>query len=453
MLTIKKGETKIPTVEEVLTVINDESARVGIFVDLENTWKEVYRLERKANIAIEQLNELGVFSQNSFESASERMKTYAVNSKVNHLLDATPGGDISLGKDSIENFLVKAKLENVDPTIIKAFELYSTIDYNKRMISTLKGKKDTLGNYTGYVAAVKTPFLTYDLHKMGALHPVYAGQNSGRFGATKPAIGNIDRDLVDKILTAPLGYYFCNVDMGQVDPKFYANLILKDPDLNTLINAYNDAYYGYYHFCKLRDGDPKFATFTPVELDESFKENRKAVKVLVNGMNYGKMPSNSDPTSIIFNKYIVNHPNSILLHDKIKAAFARGQYLVQPYFGSMTIDITKSDYRAIAKYGEGGVESSRERRAVASVIQGTTAEVMRFAYMNIKEELKKIATDSYIVGSVHDSLKFIISEKDYPNIKEYINTCLNINVEGLAIPIKCEATWYYGNGKTEVIKS
>ena len=446
MFNISKDTTNYK-VDDTIRVMQEDTDKYGVFIDIENAYYNFYWYSNIRTRAMKFLQSRGF--QLKVDMSGESIKPsdvvdYAIRNKFNAYLGQTAQGRVSLSEESISNFLANIDSYNLENSndiklVMKAYLEYKDSSY---LISSINGDSNN------YLRINKSQFLSNDLHSMGVVRPKYSAQNTGRISAANPSLAGISNKLVKPIVTAPEGYALVNIDMGQVDPREFANLILKDTMIDKLIQLYNDAYFGFLHYCTMSDLERNSGEITKREITDELKKQRDKIKTMTNATIYGKNITDTDEISVAFKNRLSNHPNRVKLMNECKAKLDAGETIFYTLLGT-PIDVTKTDDRSIEKHGADDLQGARLRKAVNAQIQGLTADVLRYAYMTIRDYLKENAPSSMIVAQVYDSLKIIVSENDIPAIKDYINQCLAFRIDGCNIPINCEAEWIYGKGKRE----
>lgn len=78
-------------------------------------------------------------------------------------------------------------------------------------------------------------------------------------------------------------------------------------------------------------------------------------------------------------------------------------------------------------------------------IQGTAADIMKLAMVNLNKALEETKLDAKIILQVHDELILEVSEKDKEQAKTLLKTCME-NASRLTVPLEVEVSeasnWY-----------
>ena len=86
-----------------------------------------------------------------------------------------------------------------------------------------------------------------------------------------------------------------------------------------------------------------------------------------------------------------------------------------------------------------------KRAAMNTPIQGTAADIMKIAMVNLDKELEKLQIDAKIILQVHDELILEVKKEDNEIAKKLLKNCME-NAIGLSIPLEVELqeadNWY-----------
>ena len=95
------------------------------------------------------------------------------------------------------------------------------------------------------------------------------------------------------------------------------------------------------------------------------------------------------------------------------------------------------------------VKAAAERMAVNMPVQGTAADLMKIAMINIQQKLSKVSQETKMILQVHDELVFEVPEKEVRRVAEFIVEEMN-TVYKLKVPIKTEVS--VGNSWGELVE-
>ena len=85
------------------------------------------------------------------------------------------------------------------------------------------------------------------------------------------------------------------------------------------------------------------------------------------------------------------------------------------------------------------------RVAMNTPIQGTAADIMKIAMINVYNELKQSKISARIVLQIHDELLLEVSENDKEEAKKILKNCME-RAKKLVVPLQVELSegdsWY-----------
>lgn len=85
------------------------------------------------------------------------------------------------------------------------------------------------------------------------------------------------------------------------------------------------------------------------------------------------------------------------------------------------------------------------RAAMNTPIQGTAADIMKLAMVNLNKALEETNLDAKIILQVHDELILEVNEKDKEQAKQLLKECME-NAVQLTVPLEVEVSeatnWY-----------
>lgn len=316
------------------------------------------------------------------------------------------------------------------------------------MTADFTSAKRNKGNIENFALdSIPTDWLSYDHRRMGIGRPTWVILNTSRLGAENPGIQGIPRSMAD-IITYPEGYRLLRCDSGQIEPRINVSAFLKDELMKQLIIAYNDAYFGYYHFCIMKDSEIEFLRahldqLQPIEISDDIKAGRQNIKTLTNAGSYGSthLAGINQSLAKAYEKRIVNHPNRIAIEQKVRDDYRRGIETFYGFFGTpVTPQETQKHKRGSASWPEHVI-----RCGINNPVQTTAAELMRFSIAEAREAISRLS-DTHVCFWKHDEAAFYISEDDMdkPEVK-ILEDVTAYNVENW-IPIESDPIWGVKHG-------
>ncbi|MCW4026122.1 MAG: DNA polymerase [Candidatus Bathyarchaeota archaeon] len=224
---------------------------------------------------------------------------------------------------------------------------------------------------------------------------VYLGHHDGLnkgFGVYAGRLYEMRKYKTRKFIAAAEGDYVIEADYSQIELRIMAG----ESQEPTLVDAYEK-------------GDDVHGRTAAVIFDVDFnnvtKEQRSVGKTINFGLLYGAGPqrisqelniSVAEAKSIV-NKYFENLPAILTWINRMKST-AKADKLSRTRLGRIRQfpNISSSD---------GGLRAREEREAVNHIIQGSAADVMKFALVRASRDLRKSFGDRVkIICTVHDSL-------------------------------------------------
>ena len=429
-------DTPIPSVEETVSILQRHVDMYGVPLDYDRMqeYTAYYTLRKNAYLQriIRYTGSIKTYKDYTDEDFVEFLK------KVNavDLLGKTSKGRYSVSGESLDEAMASGTLSE---EVMKLMNLYKEV---KSAVMTIGPFKAIFDKYP------VANWETFDNHRLIVAHPVAVPQNTGRVGYQAPAITNFKR-VVQDIITAPKGWVKCEADSGQIDPRISQSWVIKDPQLIKCTNMYNDAYFGYVHYCNYLTDNQRATgdlNLAPVEMTDEQKEKRKKFKTFGNAVMYGSTENVlGDPDKANFIKYIGGHPARIKLQQEAENAILRGDTIFKTAFGTPIDIMAGPSALEDKKYSEREQFNRRVKRAINNPIQGTAADLFRYSVSKADKLLMRKAPNSCIIAYVHDSGKFMIAEDEYDDVINDIKEIVSYQVEDW-IPI-------YGDYEEGVHKS
>ena len=254
---------------------------------------------------------------------------------------------------------------------------------------------------------------------------------TGRLASSNPNLQNIpirtERGReIRKAFIAEDGFKLMSADYSQVELRVIAH-IAKD---EAMIQAF------------LNDEDIHSRTakeiFNLDSIEDATPDHRRKAKEVNFGIPYGVSAyglasrlgiENSEGKEMI-DQYFERFPN-ILNYINDTKAFAREHGYVKTLMG-------RRRYIPDIKSGNWNVRGFAERTAINMPIQGTAADIIKLAMINIHHWLKENKKQSRMLLQVHDELIFEIHETELDEVPDKIKELMEFAVE-LDVPLKVEA--------------
>jgi DNA-directed DNA polymerase len=260
---------------------------------------------------------------------------------------------------------------------------------------------------------------------------------TGRISSTEPNLQNIPirtemGSRIRDIFVPKEGYVFVDADYSQIELRILASMSGDEK----LIDSYKSSVDVHATTA---------ANVFHVDINEVTPELRRNAKAVNFGVIYGISAHGLSEDLSIPRKealdYINNYFNTYkdvkkFLDDNVKLAKEKG-YVKTLYGRIRPIPEIKSSNFNLRAFGD--------RIAMNSPIQGTAADIMKLAMINVDIALKKFSDDARIVLQVHDELLIEVKKELADEVKQIVEDTMK-NVVSLAVPLEVEAhignTWF-----------
>lgn len=272
----------------------------------------------------------------------------------------------------------------------------------------------------------------------GKIHTIYKQTltRTGRLSSTDPNLQNIPvrEELGRKIRKAfvPENDVFLSADYSQVELRVMAHL----SECKSLIEAFLNDEDIHTHVASEIHGIPEEAVN---------KNMRRTAKAVIFGIIYGisgfglgeNLHISKREADDFINRFHELYPEVKAYTDKkIKEAYDTGS--VTTIFGrTRVIEEIKNTNYMIRQMGE--------RMAMNTPIQGTSADIMKLAMINVYNRFKEENIESKILLQVHDEIIVDCKNSELEKIKKIVKEEME-NVVKLKVPLKVELdtgiNWY-----------
>ena len=271
--------------------------------------------------------------------------------------------------------------------------------------------------------------------KTGRIHPSYnqAVAATGRLSSKNPNIQNIPirtergREIRKAFVPENEDYTLLSADYSQVELRIIAHLS-KDENM---INAFLD------------DQDIHSATASKifnVDIKDVTKDMRRKAKTVNFGIIYGisafglsqRLEIHRKEAAGIIEQYFTKYPLvKKYMDDTID--FARENGYVE------TI-MKRRRYLRDINSANATVRGFAERNAINAPIQGSSADMIKIAMINIFNEFNKLKLKSKMIIQVHDELVFDVYKKELDIVKNIISDKM-INAIKMDVPLKIDMNY------------
>ena len=270
----------------------------------------------------------------------------------------------------------------------------------------------------------------------GRLHAYFnqAGTATGRLSSSEPNLQNIpvkteNRNQIRKAFEAQEGYVLMSADYSQIELRILAHISEEPSLLKAFINNED-----------IHDATAK----TIYQTENVSKEQRRVAKILNFGVIYGLSPDGvsrqTDLTRIqgkeFIDLYFSKYPEIKRYIDEVIQSAKKNKFVETLTRRRRLIpEINSNNWRDRA---------SAERMAINMPIQGSAADVIKIAMINISKIIKEKNIASNMIIQVHDELIFEVPQEEILIMENLLNEimpqALYLKVP-LSIDISYGKTW------------
>jgi DNA polymerase I-like protein with 3'-5' exonuclease and polymerase domains len=266
--------------------------------------------------------------------------------------------------------------------------------------------------------------------KDGRIHTTYNQDTStGRLSSKNPNLQNIPvksglGQKIRKAFIAPKGYKLLTADYSQIELRIIASLS-RDQSMMEFFRKNGDIH------------TQTAAEIFNTKVNKVNKEMRRIAKTVNFGIIYGMGPHGLSQTLKItyeeadeyIKKYFTFYPGVSNYIKKVKQKAHKKGYVETVFGRRRYLPEIKSSYSRFQR--------AAERMAVNMPIQGTAADLIKLAMIQIDQELAKISKDSAMLLQVHDELIFEVPKVDIKKVAELVKNKME-NVYQLKVLIKVD---------------
>jgi DNA polymerase-1 len=266
--------------------------------------------------------------------------------------------------------------------------------------------------------------------KTGRIHTSYlqAVTTTGRLSSADPNLQNIpikteEGRMIRNAFVAPKGQKLLSIDYSQIELRIMAHLS-KDEGM---INAFQNG------------EDIHSATATEVfgnPGEAASEEDRRSAKAINFGLIYGMsafglgkalgIPRNMAQEYI--DSYFAKYPGVKLYMEQTKE-LAREKGFVETLFGRRLY---------LPGIHSGRTRQAAERAAINAPMQGTAADIMKIAMINIQDWLEKENIKAKMILQVHDEVILEVATKEADSVATKISEIMS-KAAKLSVPLEVES--------------
>ena len=336
---------------------------------------------------------------------------------------------------------------NLDPKVKPKSGVRYTYPTDEDTLSALSHKHPIINEileYRGVKKLLSTyiePLPNYISPATGKIHTTFnqAQTATGRLSSSKPNLQNIPirtergKEIRKAFVPSRPDGVIVSADYSQIELRIMAHLSC---DAH-LIKAF-------------REGQDVHAITAAkifgIDLSEVTAEQRRIAKTANFGIMYGisafglsqRLKIGRAEAKKIIEDYFANFPSiSSYIEDTLTCARENGY--VETIFG-------RRRYLPDINSQNGTVRSLAERNAINAPIQGTSADIIKIAMINVDRRIKEEGLQSRMVLQIHDELVFDAIKEEVDRLEDIVRTEME-NVIRISIPLTVECN--HGNNWLE----
>ena len=279
--------------------------------------------------------------------------------------------------------------------------------------------------------------------KTHRVHTNYSmvGASTGRLSSSNPNLQNIpirteEGRLIRTAFEPKQGFKLVSMDYSQIELRLIAHIA----DENKMLDAFND------NLDIHADTASKVFGIPIKEMTSEFRRKAKAINFgIIYGISaYGlakQLKCSANEAKDFISSYFYRFPKIRDYMEQIKSNLDSDGYVETLFNRRVYINDSNSKNQKLRGFAE--------RQAINAPIQGTAADIIKFAMINIHKKLRNKKEISMLM-QVHDELVFEIRDK---NIEEFTNVILPImetaNLPMVPLKVKLKVDVGVGNNWAE----
>ena len=280
--------------------------------------------------------------------------------------------------------------------------------------------------YTNYAVGLKE-----EVREDGRIHTIFTQTltRTGRLSSISPNLQNIPArsdysKLIRKAFIPDEGSKLLSSDYSQVELRIFAHM----SNATNLIQAFIDG----------KDIHTKTASdIYKVPMEEVTKDMRRTAKAVNFGILYGissfglseDLGIDIGTAKKFIDNYLETYPGIREYMEKEKAdAYSLGYVKTLMNRKRVIEELNSKNFM---------IRSSGERMALNTPIQGTAADILKKAMVEIYDEFNKRGLKSKMIIQVHDELVFNVLDNELDEVKEVVRNIME-NTFKLSVPLKVE---------------
>lgn len=404
--------------QKILSTNLKEKELSEVFEDIEMPLVEVLADMEKNGIKIDlnPINDLSVKSAKTIKDLEKKIyklagKEFNINSTKQ--LKEILFEDLKISTKNIKK--TKTGFSTAEDELDKMEDLHP-------IIPELKSYRETNKLLTTYLAPLPSLINKND----GRIHSSFNQTitSTGRLSSTDPNLQNIparteEGNIIRSAFIADKGFKLIGLDYSQIELRLAAHL----SGDKKMIEAFNKG---------LDIHSATAAEINGVTLDEVTKDMRRAAKATNFGIIYGQGPhglamaagiSYAEATNFI-KKYFLSYPDVKKMMDDLIEETRENGFSKTMFGRKRPLPEINSSIPPIRK--------AAERMAINAPLQGSAADIIKLAMINIYREIKNHPEEIRLLLQVHDELIFEVKEdkveKYLPHLKKVMSEAAKLKV-------------------------
>ena len=339
-----------------------------------------------------------------------------------------------LGKVLFEDMAIPYPKKIKDNKFSTSKDILDKIKFVNPIVDKILEYRTLAKLYTNYAVGLKE-----EVREDGRIHTIFTQTltRTGRLSSVSPNLQNIPARadysrLIRKAFVPDEGSKLLSSDYSQVELRVFAHM----SNATNLIQAFIDD----------KDIHTKTASdIYKVSMDEVTKEMRRTAKAVNFGILYGissfglseDLGIDIGTAKKFIDNYLETYPGiKEYMEKEIADAYS---------FGYVKTLMNRKRVIEELKNKNFMIRSSGERMALNTPIQGTAADILKKAMVEIYAELNKRGLKSKMLIQVHDELVFNVVDEEIDEVKELVKNIME-NTFKLSVPLKVEMeigeNWY-----------
>jgi len=387
-------------IELPLVKVLQEIEEYGVLIDIEKLKQQSEYLQIKIDDLKKEAFEI-VGEEFNLDSPKQ-LQEILFNKLELPVVQKTPKGQPS----TAENVLSELALDYRLPKIILEYRSFNKL-------------KNT---YTDKLPEVVNP-------ETNRVHTSYhqAGTSTGRLSSSDPNLQNIpvktgEGRKIRNAFIAPKGYKIMACDYSQVELRIMAHLS-NDPGLLKAFKNNEDVHKS------------TASEIFGVALEAVTKEQRRYAKAINFGLIYGmsafglakQLGIGRNDAQVYIDRYFEKYPNVLTYMEDTRRLAAKLGYVETVYGRRLYLkDINSKNIM---------VKKAQERIAINAPMQGTAADIIKLAMIEVNKTLKEQNLDARIIMQVHDELVFEVKEDISGKVQELVVNSMVEAGRELSVPL------------------